>query len=243
MEEAPIAEVAERPGREEEHARRVRGMFDRIAPTYDAINRLLSLGIDARWRARAVEELRGAPAGASLDLCSGTLDLARMLAEAFPGERLVASDFSPGMLERGRHKAPSAERVVADAMKLPFEDASFTRVACGFGVRNLADPAAGAREALRVLGPGGRLVVLEFFGPTRPLSRAFHRVYGDLVLPAVGSLVSGDRGAYRYLSRSMKAFLPRRAYEELLVAAGFVRVRGEDLTLGVASLVVAEAPR
>jgi ubiquinone/menaquinone biosynthesis methyltransferase len=242
MHQSPIAEVGRREGRESEHATEVRSMFDRIAPTYDTLNRLLSFGIDQRWRHAAVAELRGAVPGPVLDLCSGTMDFVPLLTRAFPGERVVASDFSGEMLERGKHKAPEAERVVADAMHLPFDDASFGAVVCGFGVRNLSDPARGAKEALRVLRPGGRLVVLEFFRPTGLATRAFHKAYGDVVLPALGGLVSGDRAAYGYLSKSMKAFHSREGYEALLVDAGFRGVRGRDLTLGVASIVRGDKP-
>ncbi len=242
VQSAPIPELARREGHEDEHARDVQRMFDRIAPTYDRLNRLMSFGIDARWRRRAVRELEGSARGPVLDLCSGTMDFVPLLVEAFPGERVVASDFSPEMLERGRHKAPKAERVVADAMKLPFEDGAFAKVVCGFGVRNLADPAAGVREAFRVLRPGGRLVVLEFFKPRTRATRLFHKIYGDVVLPAVGGFVSGDKAAYGYLSKSMKAFLTRREYEDTLVEAGFCAVRGQDLTLGVASIVRGDKP-
>lgn len=238
----PIAEVKQRAGREREHAGDVRGMFARIAPTYDRLNELLSFGVDARWRRRAIDALADLPDGPTLDLCAGTMDLSRLLVQAFPERRVVASDFAAEMLERGRWKAPRAERVVADALDLPFATGTFAAVVCAFGVRNLADPAAGAREALRVLRPGGRLVVLEFFRPVSLLPRAFHAAYGDVVLPRVGGWMSGDREAYAYLSRSMKAFLSRREYEEALTAAGFVAVRGEELTLGVASLVCAEKP-
>ncbi len=240
---APIAEVRRREGHEDEHAREVRGMFDRIAPTYDRLNRLLSFGVDTHWRKRAVRELTGSAPGAVLDLCSGTMDFAPLLVEAFPGERVVASDFAGEMLERGKHKAPGVERVVADAMNLPFEDGSFSRIVCGFGVRNLSDPGKGVREAFRVLAPGGRLVVLEFFRPTRISTRLFHKAYGDVVLPNVGAWVSGDRDAYGYLSKSMKAFLSRDEYVSVLVREGFVSVRGMDLTLGVASIVRGDKPR
>lgn len=238
----PIAEVKRRAGHEREHAGDVRGMFARIAPTYDRLNALLSLGVDARWRKRAVGALAGLPEGPALDLCAGTMDLARLLVAAFPERRVIASDFSAEMLERGRAKAPGVERVVADALDLPFDTGTFAAVVCAFGVRNLADAAAGAREALRVLRPGGRLVVLEFFRPTSALPRAFHAAYGDVVLPRVGGWVSGDGAAYAYLSRSMKTFLTRREYEAALTDAGFSAVRGEELTFGVASLVCAEKP-
>jgi len=240
VQSAPIPEVDRRKGSESEHASEVRSMFDRIAPTYDTLNGVMSLGIDRRWRRRAVRELRGAAPGAVLDVCAGTMDFVPLLARAFPGERVVASDFSPEMLERGKGKAARAERVVADAMHLPFADGEFAKVTCGFGVRNLSDPRAGAREAYRVLGPGGRFVVLEFFQPERLVTRAFHKVYGDVVLPTVGGLVSGDRAAYAYLSKSMKAFLTRSAYEDVLREAGFARVRSFDLFMGIASIVVGD---
>jgi ubiquinone/menaquinone biosynthesis methyltransferase len=236
---APIAELRDRRGEEAVHGTAARGMFERIAPTYDALNRLLSAGIDRRWRARALVELEKGPPGPVLDLCAGTMDLTAMLAEAMPKTEVVALDFSPKMLEAGRHKAPSARTVVGDALALPFDDASFAGVICGFGVRNFADPVKGAREALRVLRPGGVFVTLEFFRPSRLMTRAFHRAYAQVILPAVGGLVSGDAEAYRYLARSMAGFLTRAEYERALAEVGFERVRGFDLTLGVASVVCA----
>lgn len=239
----PIADLHARSGEESSHGSAARGMFERIAPTYDTLNRILSAGIDRRWRARAIEEVRKAPAGPVLDLCAGTMDLTAMLARALPRERIVALDFSPNMLERGRHKAKNAEVVVGDAMALPFEEGTFAAVVCGFGVRNFGDPGRGTREALRVLRPGGVLVTLEFFRPTRAATRLFHRVYARAVLPAVGGLVSRDPEAYRYLARSMAGFLTREEYERTLGWVGFERVRGFDLTLGIASIVCGSKPR
>lgn len=243
MSGAPIADLRARRGEEGAHKDAARGMFERIAPTYDTLNRLMSAGVDRRWRVRALDQVLRAPAGPVLDLCAGTMDLTAMLTRALPGERIVAVDFSPAMLGRGRDKAPAAEVVVADAMALPFEDRTFAAVICGFGVRNLADPALGAREALRVLRPGGIFVTLELFRPARLATRAFHRAYAQVVLPAVGGLVSGDPDAYGYLARSMAGFLARREYEQLLEGVGFEDVRGFDLTLGVASIVCGSRSR
>lgn len=234
---APIADLQARQGEEVAHGMAARRMFDRIAPTYDTLNRIMSAGIDQRWRSRAVEELAAAPPGPVVDLCAGTMDLTALVARARPGDRLIAVDFSATMLDAGRAKAPTAEVVVADANALPFGDGEIAAVVCGFGVRNLADPRKGAKEVLRVLRPGGVFVVLELFRPRRLVTRAFHGAYASVVLPAVGGWLSGDRGAYRYLARSMAGFLTRPEYEQTLAEVGFVGVRGFDLTLGVASVV------
>jgi ubiquinone/menaquinone biosynthesis methyltransferase len=240
---APIPDVGARRGAEVDHDRAARGMFERIAPTYDLLNGLLSAGIDRRWRARAIRDAALAPPGAALDLCAGTMDLTALLAKARPGQRVVAVDFSPAMLHAGKYKAPGVEIVVADATDLPFDDASFSLVTCGFGMRNLGDTALGAREILRVLRPGGLFVTLELFRPESLATRAFHLAYARAVLPAVGGLVSGDRSAYRYLARSMAGFLSREEYERELVDVGFHDVSGADLTLGIASVVRARAPK
>lgn len=240
MTDAPIPDVRGRGGREAAHSAAARGMFDRIAPTYDFLNRVLSVGLDERWRARAVAALDGAPDGPIVDLCSGTLDLAARMERELPGRRVLAVDFSEAMLEAGRPKAPGAELVVADATALPFDAGTVAAVVCGFGMRNLADLSVGLREVRRVLRPGGLFVTLELFRPTRPVTRAVHRAYSSVLVPLVGAYVSGDGGAYRYLARSMAGFLARHEYEALLGSAGFVRVEGVDLTLGVASIVRAE---
>lgn len=240
---APVADVRARAGVEAEHRAANRNMFERIAPTYDLLNRLLSGGADARWRARAVGALPAIGAGAVLDLCAGTMDLSALVARAHPDSRIVALDFSAAMLEAGRRKVPQAEVVVGDASALPFEDATFDAVICGFGMRNLADPARGAREVARVLRPGGAFVTLELFRPANLAARAFHEAYAKVVLPSLGGLVSGDRAAYRYLARSMGSFFTRDEYQDLLRGAGFARVAGADLTLGIASIVRAEKGR
>jgi ubiquinone/menaquinone biosynthesis methyltransferase len=236
----PVTDVSVPLTNEESHVGDPRSMFERIAPTYDVLNRIMSAGIDRRWRARAIAELARSKPGPVLDLCAGTMDLTAMLVRARPNDRVVAVDFAPAMLEAGRHKAPRAEVVVADAAALPFDDGAFAAVVCGFGMRNLRDPVGGAREVRRVLRRGGVFVTLELFRPTRPATRAFHRAYARLVLPALGGWISGDRRAYEYLVRSMAGFLTRQEYEQALSSVGFARVRGFDLTLGVASIVRVE---
>jgi len=236
----PIADLRSRRGHEAVHGQGARGMFERIAPTYDMLNRVLSAGIDTRWRCRAVAELAQAPPGPVLDLCAGTMDFSAMLVRARPSDRVVAVDFSPAMLEKGRSKAPGAEVIVADATALPFADGEMSAVVCGFGMRNLADPLAGAREVLRVLRRDGVFVTLDLFRPTRFATRAFHRAYASVVLPALGGWLSGDRAAYDYLARSTAGFFARRDYERALANLGFSDVRGYDLTLGVASIVRAK---
>lgn len=234
-----IPELAARAPAGAGHARAVRGMFDRISPTYDLLNRLLSFGIDRRWRDRALDVLGAAlPEGPVLDSCAGTLDLSAGIARRWPDRLLVPGDFARDMLLAGRSKLDRRARpVVCDAMRLPFRDARFAGVTCGFGMRNLADPRLGVQEAHRVLAPGGVFVVLEFFRPTSLPTRLFHALYARVVLPFVGRLVSGDGQAYGYLSRSMRGFLSRSEFEQSLREAGFRSVRGVDLTFGVASLV------
>jgi ubiquinone/menaquinone biosynthesis methyltransferase len=234
-----VPEVAARAHSQDGHALAVRGMFDRISPTYDLLNRLLSLGIDRGWRARALEVLgRLASEGAVLDSCAGTLDLTAAIQARWPERTVVAGDFARAMLLAGRTKLIGQARTVAcDALRLPFASGAFAAVTCGFGMRNLADPEQGLREAQRVLAPGGALVVLEFFRPVRLATRVFHACYGRGLLPLVGRLVSGDAQAYRYLSRSMRGFLTRGEFEAALTRAGFREVGGADLTFGVASIV------
>lgn len=232
-------DLGQRAAGQSEHAVAVRDMFGRISPTYDLLNRALSFRTDVRWRKRALQVLaESLPEGPLLDSCSGTLDFAAAMVDRWPSRALVACDFSRPMLVAGRAKPKRAcDVVVADAMRLPFASDAFAGMTCGFGMRNLSDPAAGVRDAYRVLKPGGVFVVLEFFKPTRLVTRAFHAGYARGLLPLVGGLISGDKQAYRYLSDSMQGFLTRDEFAQTLRASGFKDVSARDLTLGVASIV------
>jgi ubiquinone/menaquinone biosynthesis methyltransferase len=216
-------------------------MFARIAPGYDRANRLMSLGIDQWWRRIAIRELGAAAAGDVLDLCAGTMDFS--LALAGRARSLVALDFCAPMLEVGRARLPAGTQVrvvCADARELPLESAGFDGVVAGFGIRNVPEPERAVAEALRVLRPGGRLVVVDFFRPTTWLQRFFDRTWNRVVLPIVGGLITGERSAYRYLADSMGAWSDRAGFEAMCRDAGFTRVHGIDLWPPVASLVVAE---
>ncbi len=234
-----IADVGARNESAAEHALAVRSMFDRISPTYDLLNRLLSVGIDKRWRKRALDLLaENLGEGPLLDSCAGTLDLAQAMTQRFANRRIIAADFAREMIVRGRSKVgPETGLAVADAMRLPIRDASMAGMTCAFGMRNLSNTAEGLSEAFRVLKPGGSFVVLEFYRPSSLFMRTFHAVYARFVLPLVGSLVSRDTEAYGYLAKSMQGFYTRKEFEALGGAAGFSRVEGEDLSFGIASLV------
>jgi len=238
---SPLPSASERvqAGLQRSHALAVQKMFDTIAGRYDRLNRVLSWGIDQRWRARAARVLvESAPPGVLLDLCAGTLDMTQALQQLDDARSILASDFAYEMLQKGRHKAgPQTGLTLADALHLPLVAESTAGVICAFGVRNLSDVKEGLQEIHRVLKPGGLCVVLEFFQPARLFHRFFYQLYARFVLPTVGWVLSGHYRPYTYLWRSMGGFYTRRAFEELCNETGFERVTGEDLTLGVASLI------
>ncbi|UCF40890.1 MAG: ubiquinone/menaquinone biosynthesis methyltransferase [Gemmatimonadota bacterium] len=217
----------------------VRGMFTAIAPRYDLLNHLLSLNVDRAWRRRAVARLgwQAAPQGTYLDLCAGTLDLAAELAgrPGFGGS-VVGADFVIPMLRLGGGKAEALRPVGADALALPFADATFDGCTIGFGIRNLVDIDAGVAEMARVLRPGARLVILEFSTPTAWPMRPLYLFYFRHILPRVGRLVSGHATAYTYLPGSVEEFAEPAELKETLERNGFGEVRQEPLTLGIATL-------
>jgi len=223
--------------------RRVARMFDRIAPTYDTLNHLLSANIDARWRREAVRALKLTGRERVLDACTGTGDLARALLDGGAGS-VDATDFAPEMLKRAESKTLGRATLrLADTTALPFESGTFDAATVGFGVRNLERLDQGLSELCRVLRPGGTLCVLEFSRPRNPVFRGFFNIYFMLILPLIGNLASGGAdNAYTYLPRSVLAFPGPEAFAERLRRAGFGQVEIRPLTFGIAALHLARKP-
>ena len=214
---------------------RVREMFDRISPTYDRMNMLMSMGRDGRWRRLAVRAAGVGPGGAALDVCCGTGDLAIELRRAAgPSGRVVGLDFSSQMLAVASRKCPAVEWVQGDALALPFDDGSFDSATVGFGVRNLADLELGLRELRRVLREGGRLGVLEITRP-RGLLAPFYRVWFDGIVPLLGKVLPGG-AAYSYLPASVRRFPGPEDLARLLREAGFDEVRYRLFAGGIVAL-------
>ncbi len=230
------------PGAPEKAA--VRSMFDRIAPRYDLLNRVLSAGTDVRWRRRCADALALREAGRVLDLCTGTADLLIECLARSERSRGLGIDLSSGMLRRGEAKLRAAglgsraALLAGDAERLPLAAGLFDGAVVAFGIRNVGDIDAALRELLRVLKPDGRLVILEFSIPRGVFGRLF-RFYFTRVLPVLGGLVSGDREAYAYLPASVERFDSPRALAQRLERVGFTRVSARPLSGGIAHLHLA----
>jgi len=215
-------------------AGQVRAMFDGIAGVYDLLNSVMTAGLHHRWRERAVDLARVGPGSRVLDVATGTGDLAIELARRVsPGGEVVGSDFSEAMLARARAKTPAREVSASivtprfewgDALDLPFADGAFDAATVGFGARNFSDLARGLAEMVRVVRPGGRVVVLEFTSPTRAPLSLFYRLWFDRVVPLLGAL-AGDSDAYTYLPNSVKRFPAPAGLAAELERAGLREIR------------------
>jgi demethylmenaquinone methyltransferase/2-methoxy-6-polyprenyl-1,4-benzoquinol methylase len=221
-------------------------MFDAIAGRYDFLNHLLSAGIDARWRTRAIASLALTGRERVLDLCTGTGDLAIAARRAQPpAARVVGVDFAGAMLSVGRAKLRQAgltDRIAlvrGDAMRIPAGDSTVDAVTIAFGIRNVLDVAAACAEIRRVLRPGGRLAILEFAVPTTPGVSGVYLWYLRHVLPRVGRLVSRHDAAYGYLPASIDAFIAPKEFVKILRQAGFVEIVPVSLTFGSVVLYAA----
>jgi demethylmenaquinone methyltransferase/2-methoxy-6-polyprenyl-1,4-benzoquinol methylase len=238
------------PLAESKEPARVRRMFDRIAPRYDLLNHVLSANLDKRWRKRALARLDEDENALILDLCGGTGDLSIELARNRCAGHVVCCDFSHAMLLRARSKfeklglVSRIASVEADGLNLPFPSASFDAVTVAFGVRNLSDMDRGLREMLRVIKPGGKLVVLEFSRPTAPLLSHVYEFYLRHVLPRIGDGVAGAEGPYRYLARTIRDFPDAMTLAGRIREAGFGACEWSTMTGGVvAAHIAVKAPR
>lgn len=228
---------------ERDKARRVRGVFDSVAPRYDVMNDLMSLGLHRAWKAYTVLVADVRPGHRVLDIAGGTGDLAQAFARKAGDDGLVVhTDINPSMLRVGRDRLLDAglvlPTVVCDAEKLPFEPESFDRVSVGFGLRNMTHKDRALAEMHRVLKPGGKLLVLEFSKVARPLEKAYDW-YSFSVLPRLGRLVARDEGSYRYLAESIRMHPGQEELKAMMKKSGFGHVDYHNLTAGVAALHVA----
>jgi len=221
----------------EDHARRVREMFAKISPRYDLLNHLLSANIDLRWRRRVVRKLKPllTKDARVLDVGCGTGDLSIELFEKTAAQ-VTGLDFCRPMLTLARAKAPRLAFIEGDALRLPFADASFEGLTIGFALRNLASVEDGLGELLRVLKPNGVVAILEFSQPVGGLFRRLVGFYNRRLLPRIGGLLSGSRGAYEYLPDSISKFPNQETLAGMMRAAGFEDVRFENLSGGIAAL-------
>ena len=231
-----------------EKGERIREMFDTIAPRYDFLNRLLSLGIDRRWRRYAVGQLAIPAGGQVLDIATGTGDVALEIARQTSSDvTIVGADISGEMVEIGRQKvaaSPFASRIsfeIAPCEALPFADERFDGITIAFGIRNVVDRQLGLQEMQRVLKPCGRAVILEFSIPSNLLFKTIYNFYFLKVLPRLGGLFS-KQSAYQYLPDSVLDFPSRDEFKSMMATAGFFNIRSTDLTFGIATVYVGDKP-
>ena len=219
-------------------------MFDNISENYDGLNRVISFGIDVKWRKKVVAIVSENNPKQILDIATGTGDLAIMMASLNP-DRIVGLDISAGMLEVGKQKIAKAnlsdkiEMIVGDSENMPFEDNTFDAITVSFGVRNFANLDTGLQEINRVLKPKGKLVILETSVPTKFPYKQGYRFHTSVILPVVGKLFSKDKVAYSYLSESANSFPFGEKFNNILLKNGFTTATDKPVTFGVASIYTA----
>lgn len=228
---------------EDEKARKVAGVFDSVAPRYDLMNDLMSAGLHRLWKRFTVEQGMIRPGGRVLDVAGGTGDLAARFSRIVGSSgRVVLSDINESMLGTGRNKlldhgvCANVDFVLADAEQLPFADHSFDCITIAFGLRNVTHKERALESMLRVLRPGGRLLVLEFSKPTSELLGKLYDAYSFGVLPRLGKLVAGDEDSYRYLAESIRMHPDQETLKGMMERAGLERVEYFNMTAGVVAL-------
>jgi len=219
-------------------------MFNTISKNYDGLNRVISLGIDVKWRKKVVEIVGKNNPKQILDIATGTGDLALMMANLNP-DRIVGLDISEGMLEVGKQKINKAnlsdkiEMIVGDSEEMPFQNDTFDAITVSFGVRNFANLDKGITEIARVLKPTGVLVILETSNPTKFPFKQGYKFYTNFILPIIGKIFSKDKVAYSYLSESANSFPFGKAFNNILQKNGFTYTEDKPVTFGVATIYTA----
>ena len=226
---------------------KIQEMFDGIAPSYDKLNHVMSLNVDKLWRRHALKEIVDGSPQQILDVACGTGDSTIAIAAAAgSGSRVIGADISEGMMalvmEKAAHEGVH-DRIrlqVADGENLPYEEGTFHRVTCAFGIRNFEHKEKGLQEFYRVLRPGGKAVILELSVPRNKTVRWFYDLYFMHILPWIGGLISGNKAAYEYLPASVHAFPSPQAFCGMMTEAGFTNVRHKAFTLGLCRMYVGE---
>ncbi|MEG1684871.1 MAG: bifunctional demethylmenaquinone methyltransferase/2-methoxy-6-polyprenyl-1,4-benzoquinol methylase UbiE [Bacteroides sp.] len=230
---------------QEKKSVQVGAMFDNIAPTYDTLNHVFSMGIDKLWRKKAINRLLPFSPRKIMDVATGTGDFAIQAYLKLLPEQLIGTDISEGMMQVGKEKVKRAGLIgkilfaKEDCENLSYQDNQFDAVTVAFGVRNFENLDKGLAEIYRVLNPGGQLVILELSIPEKQPIKWFYSIYSTVIIPSLGKLMSKDKNAYHYLPESIKAFPQGETMKGIISKAGFSKVNFERLTFGICTLYVA----